>query len=91
MTKTRYTNVYHLLNADKVEQAKMAFAVYPEEETADYFLTLGIIEQRYQNWKQALNAFSRVLEIEPENMNAKNNIHFIHNILNFWNPEMFNP
>lgn len=91
MKETKYNNVYQLLDLDKVEQAKAAFEVYPEENSVEYLLISGNIEQRLQNWKEAMNAYSKVLELEPENKLAKNNLHIIQNILSFWNPELYNP
>lgn len=38
-----------------------------------------------------MNAYSKIIQIDPENMEAKNRIKMIQSILNFWNPEMFNP
>jgi predicted TPR repeat methyltransferase len=51
----------------------------------------GKLEQKFQNWGKAINAYSKVLELEPENIEARNHLQLIRNILNFWNPEMFNP
>lgn len=91
MQKSKYKNIYQLLELDKMEQAKNAFQVFPEEESVEFYLLKGTIEQRFQNWSKAINAYSKVLEIDPENQSAQNNLHVIQNILNFWNPEMFNP
>ena len=54
-------------------------------------MTKGKLEQKFQNWGDALNAFHKVLDLDNENREAENNIHIIQNIINFWNPEMFNP
>jgi tetratricopeptide (TPR) repeat protein len=80
-----------LLDAEKAEEAKQAFYKLSSEETIDYLLLKGKIEQKFQNWGEAINAFNRVLDQEPENSEAKNNLHLIQNILNFWNPDMYNP
>ncbi|MBK6285774.1 MAG: hypothetical protein IPF54_26655 [Draconibacterium sp.] len=50
----------------------------------------GKLEQKFQNWGKAMNAYSKIIQIEPENIEAKNRIKMIQSILNFWNPEMFN-
>jgi hypothetical protein len=60
-------------------------------ETIEYFMVQGILEQKFQNWGKAINAFSKVLEIDTGNAEAKYNLNMIQSILNFWNPEMFNP
>lgn len=80
-----------LLLNEKALEAKEEFNTLEPRESAAYYLLKGKIEQKFQQWGEALNAYHHVLELEPENREADNNIHFIQNILNFWNPEMFNP
>ncbi|MDX8339507.1 hypothetical protein SLH46_09960 [Draconibacterium sp. IB214405] len=83
--------VEYLLNNEKTEEARNLFEKIEEQDAADYFLLKGKIEQKYQNWGPAINAFNRVLEIDPQNTEATNNLHMINNILNFWNPDLLNP
>lgn len=80
-----------LLEAGKAQEAKTALLSIDGEESPAYFLLKGKVEQKFQNWGAAINAFNRVLEFDPENTEAQNNLHLIQNILNFWNPDMFNP
>jgi len=80
-----------LLDKDSVEEARKEFLQLQASESVEYLLIKGRIEQKFQNWGEALNAYNQVLEKEPENILAKNNLELIENILNFWNPEMFNP
>lgn len=80
-----------LLNSERTIEAKELFNAQQEENTAVYFLLKGKIAQKFQEWSEAMNAYHRVLELQPGNDEATNNIHLIQNILNFWNPEMFNP
>ena len=80
-----------LLKTEKAEQARNLFEELGEQDTARYFLLKGNIEQKYQNWGEAINAFNRVLDIDPQNAEAANNLHMIKNILNFWNPDLLNP
>lgn len=91
MNREKVLVISNLLEEGKAAEAKEAFDKITPENTADYWLLKGKLEQKFQNWGQALNAFSKVLEIDKENVEAQNNIQIIRNILNFWNPEMFNP
>lgn len=91
MINSELNNVRELLKFGKAEEARVLFISIEPQENTEYFLVKGSIEQKYQNWGEAINAFNRVLEIEPDNEEAKNNLHIIQNILNFWNPDMFNP
>jgi hypothetical protein len=83
--------INNLLSDNKVTEAKHRFEQLNPENSVGYFLLKGKLEQKYQNWGAALNAFSKVIEMDENNAEAQNSIHFIQNILNFWNPEMFNP
>ena len=80
-----------LLKLEKAMEARSLFESLDPMEEKDYYLVKGKIAQKFQNWGDAINAFNKVLEIDPENSDAKNNLHLIQNILNFWNPDMFNP
>ncbi|MBN1987035.1 MAG: hypothetical protein JW761_12065 [Prolixibacteraceae bacterium] len=80
-----------LLEEEKTENARQKFLEIEPEQTVDYWMVKGKLEQKFQNWGGAINAFGKVLEIDSENPEAQNNLHIIQNILNFWNPEMFNP
>jgi tetratricopeptide (TPR) repeat protein len=83
--------VQQLLELGKAKEAKLAFQQIAPENTIKYLLLKGKIEQKFQNWGEAINSFNKVLELDPENSVAQNNLHLIKNILNFWNPDMFNP
>jgi len=89
--KQKLNYINDLLKNERAEEAKAVFGELMLQNTADYFLTEGKIEQKFQNWGAAINAFNKVLAIDPENTEAQHNLHLIKNILNFWNPDMFNP
>jgi tetratricopeptide (TPR) repeat protein len=92
MTETQKLNaVKILLDTEKAQQAKDVFYDIQPNETVDYYLLKGKIEQKFQNWGEAINAFNRVLDLDPGNSEAENNLHLIQNILNFWNPDLLNP
>ncbi|NOR76674.1 MAG: hypothetical protein GQ525_16140, partial [Draconibacterium sp.] len=76
---------------EKALEAKKVFNDIEPEESVNYYFTKGVLEQKFQNLGDAINAFSKVIELDPDNTPAKNNLHIIQNILNFWNPDMFNP
>lgn len=91
MDSEKFEKLQTLLSSDRAADAREIFNALSEENSAEYFLLKGKIAQKFQQWSEAMNAYHRVLEIESGNMEATNNIHLIQNILNFWNPEMFNP
>ena len=87
----KFQSVIDLIEQEKTEEAKEKFLKIEPEETPGYWMTKGKLEQKFQNWGEAINAYNKVIEIDGEHSEAKNNLHFIQNIINFWNPEMFNP
>ena len=91
MSNEKLTRVLELIRTEKANEAQKIFNEIVPAETAEYYAVKGKLEQKFQNWGKAINAYSKVLELEPENIEARNHLQLIQNILNFWNPEMFNP
>ena len=91
MSSQRLKIVQELIHEEKAREARKVFNDIEPENTVQYYFVKGELEQKFQNWSKAINAFSKVLDIDSENTEAQNNLHLIQNILNFWNPEMFNP
>lgn len=91
MSSENLNRVLELIRAEKAFEAQKVFNEVVPSETVEYFMVKGKLEQKFQNWGKAINAFSKVVELEPGNIEAQNHLHLIQNILNFWNPEMFNP
>lgn len=61
------------------------------EDLAKGLLLRGRIHYRMQNWGDAINDFSSVLELDPGNQEAKTGIEMAKNILGYFTPDMFNP
>ena len=91
MNSKSLNRVEELISEEKALEARKLFDNIKPEETVQYYSVKGKLEQKFQNFGDAINAFSKVIEMDPDNIEAKNNLHLIKNILNFWNPEMFNP
>jgi len=51
----------------------------------------GRIHYKMQKWGDAMNDFSAVLELEPDNPEAKSGLQMAQNILGYFTPDMFNP
>ncbi len=51
----------------------------------------GRIHYKMQRWGDAMNDFSSVLELEPDNPEAKSGLQMAQNILGYFTPDMFNP
>ncbi len=63
------------------------------EDTSDFhpLLLRGRIYYKMQKWGDAMNDYSAVLEINPENQEAKSGIVMARSILGYFTPDMFNP
>ena len=83
--------VQALLQQGKNAEAKRMFESMPESENVEYWMMRGTIEQRFQQWGKAYNAFVKVQQIDPEHVEAKTQIAMIDSILSFWNKDQFNP
>lgn len=57
----------------------------------ELYFWLGKVYYKKQEWGSAINAFQKVLEINPEHADAKSQIDMAYNILGYFNPDMFNP
>ena len=91
MTETEFEFIRELLTREKSAFAKTEFDKITPENSVRYWLIKGQIEQKFQNWGDALNAYYKVIELDETNQTARHNSAVIRGILNFWNPEMFNP
>ncbi|MEZ5107272.1 MAG: hypothetical protein R2757_22395 [Draconibacterium sp.] len=91
MNINKLERVNLLLQAERSEDAQELFDKIDPEETVEYLLTKGNIDQKFQRWGSAINAYNKILTLDSDNKEAKNSLQFIQNILNFWNPETFNP
>jgi regulator of sirC expression with transglutaminase-like and TPR domain len=51
----------------------------------------GRIHYKMQKWGDAMNDYSSVLELDPDNPEAKSGMEMARNILGYFTPDMFNP
>lgn len=54
-------------------------------------LLRGRVHYKMQKWGEAMNDYSSVLELEPDNPEAKSGLQMAQNILGYFTPDMFNP
>ncbi|MGE0019971.1 MAG: hypothetical protein AB7S72_09910 [Draconibacterium sp.] len=83
--------VKELLRLEKAAEARGLFDEIPASESVEYLLIKGELEQKFQEWGKAQNSFGKVLEIDPLNTEAKTRLEMIKGIMNFFNPDQFNP
>lgn len=88
---TTLDKVSELLRKEKAAEAQQLFAGISEVNSVEYLLVKGELDQKFQQWGRACNSFTRVLEIDPSNEQAKTRLEMIKSILSFFNPDQFNP
>ena len=91
MNRSHFENIEKLIEKGELAQAENILKKDGAAETVQYLLLLGKIKRKQQLWGEAINAYQKVVSMEENNKEAKLQIHIIRNILNFHNPEMFNP
>jgi nicotinate-nucleotide adenylyltransferase len=57
----------------------------------ELLLLRGRIHYKMQNWGDAMNDYSSVLELNPDHPEAKSGLEMARNILGYFTPDMFNP
>ena len=62
-----------------------------DESNEDLYFWLGKVYYKKQEWGSAINAFQKVLDLNPERKDAQSQIDMAYNILGYFNPDMFNP
>lgn len=60
-------------------------------KNVEAYLLRARIHYKMQHWGEAMNDFSTVLEIDPNNQEAKSGIEMARSILGYFTPDMFNP
>ena len=55
------------------------------------YLLRGHIYYKLQRWGDAMNDYGTVLELDPENQEAKTGLEMAKSILGYFTPDMFNP
>jgi len=62
-----------------------------EKDNGEAFLLRARIKYKMQRWGDAMNDYYSVLEIDPNNQEAKSGIEMARSILGYFTPDMFNP
>ena len=62
-----------------------------DKENVDALLLKARIYYKLQRWGEAMNEYHAVLEMDPENKEAKSGLEMAKSILGYFTPDMFNP
>jgi tetratricopeptide (TPR) repeat protein len=65
--------------------------IQSDSNDAQALLLRGRIHYKMQKWGEAMNDFSSVVELDPNNSEAKSGLEMAQNILGYFTPDMFNP
>lgn len=88
-----FTDAKQMFEQNEVIEALEMLNQVIIENSSDFqaLLLRGRIYYKMQNWGDAMNDFSSVLDIDPENTEAKSGLEMAKNILGYFTPDMFNP
>lgn len=91
--KEEISQITRLVNEDQLEQAHSLISglLKSKEENEEFYFQLGRIHYKRQEWGEAINAFNKVLDINPNHKEAQSLIEMAKNILGYFTPDMFNP
>jgi glycerate 2-kinase len=81
----------HLIHSGQLKKAEQMISSIDGDLLAGYWYLKGMTDQTLMNWGNAINHYRRCLELDPGHVKAAARIEICRNILNFWNPQQFNP
>ncbi|MGQ8335120.1 tetratricopeptide repeat protein [Sunxiuqinia sp. A32] len=86
-------NIEEYIENNQLEKANELIEKLITEEISKekLFFLRGKIHYKKQEWGEAINDFNKVLEINPDNTEAKSQIEMAIAILGYYTPDMFNP
>jgi len=87
------TEIEKLIDDNRLDEALLQLENIGEPNNLIVHVCLlkGRIYQKQQRLGDAINEYSKVLEVDPENSLAKTGIEMAHSILEFFHPDMYNP
>jgi tetratricopeptide (TPR) repeat protein len=80
-----------LIHDNNLEEAEHLLFAVSENPDAGYWFLNGLLKQKIQQWSEAINYYHKCLDMDPNHPKAAAGIEICRNILNFWNPSLFNP
>ncbi|MGE4587868.1 MAG: tetratricopeptide repeat protein [Mangrovibacterium sp.] len=91
--KSQLAGIERLFREGRLSAAEKSIAIGLEAEPhlACLHFWRGKVHFRKQEWGKAINAFQRVLEIDPHYPEAREQMEMARSILDFYTPDMFNP
>jgi tetratricopeptide (TPR) repeat protein len=80
-----------LIHGNKMEEAESLLSAVSENPDAEYWFLKGFVNQKVQQWSEAMNCYHKCLDLEPGHPKASAGLEICQGILGFWNPSLFNP
>jgi thioredoxin-like negative regulator of GroEL len=88
-----FAEVSQLFEQNELGKAKEMLdqLILAEPSGIQMLLLRGRIFCKMQQWGNAMNDYSAILDVEPNNSEAKSGLAMARNILGYFTPDMFNP
>jgi tetratricopeptide (TPR) repeat protein len=90
---TDFAKAKELFDAHRIEEAQIVLnsLLVNEPEHLQAILLRGHIFFKKQNLGDAINYYEQVIELDPENKEAKTGLEMAKNILEYFTPDLLNP
>lgn len=81
------------LKNNELDKAMVLYegVIHADTKNVDALLGCGKVWQKKGDFKNALNCYYKVLEVESDNKIARTSIEMLNGIFNFYNKDMYNP
>lgn len=79
------------VHENRFQEANQVLSLPELENLASGWYLKGMLEQKREQWGNALNCYSRSLSIDPGHTQASAAKEMIQSIISFWNPDIYNP
>lgn len=88
-----FSKAKELFDANQIEEAQLVLNSIIEKEPGHFqaILLRGRIFSKKQNLGKAINDYEKVIELDPENKEAKTGLEMAKNILEYFTPDLLNP
>jgi hypothetical protein len=80
-----------LIHSNKLTEGESLLSSMDGETVPGFWFLKGLLKQKAHQWGEAINCYNKCLDLDPDQHKAAAGIEICRNILNFWNPSLYNP
>jgi hypothetical protein len=80
-----------MIYSNDLEECENLLSGIEGDTMPGFWFLKGLLKQKTHHWGEAINCFNKCLDLDPAHNKAAAGIEICRNILNFWNPSLYNP